>query len=233
MEISQLISDIALYLELYAIQERKTDFNMMNNTQDNLMKQQICVYVSERSNNDPQAQLALIKNLIDHCSEEALDELLNEYGEESEIGQIIRMKRIEKYQRTLAAGIENIQEDIEMVIGSSKHINNPFYEKVCEYIDKKGYSSDSDFYNSIGMPRQLFARLRDSKASLSKKTVLWIIIGLELNYVDARELLLLAGYSFKKNDKKDVIISYILRNANYDLYSVNEILHHFELDPFC
>lgn len=233
MEISQLISDIALYLELYAIQERKTDFNMMNNTQGNLMKQQICVYVSERSNNDPQAQLALIKNLIDHCSEEALDELLNEYGEESEIGQIIRMKRIEKYQRTLAAGIENIQEDIEMVIGSSKHINNPFYEKVCEYIDKKGYSSDSDFYNSIGMPRQLFARLRDSKASLSKKTVLWIIIGLELNYVDARELLLLAGYSFKKNDKKDVIISYILRNANYDLYSVNEILHHFELDPFC
>ena len=83
------------------------------------------------------------------------------------------------------------------------------------------------------MPRQQFARLRDANNTLSKKTVLWIIVGLKLNYPDANDLLQKAGYFFRKNDMRDVILTYIFRNTTYDLDMVNQVLDHFGLASLC
>lgn len=106
-------------------------------------------------------------------------------------------------------------------------------EAICRHLDRLGYKSDADFYNSISMPRQQFSRLRDANSTLSKKTVLWIIVGLKLDYVQACDLLQKAGYNFRKNDMRDVVLTYIFRNTTYDLDTVNLILDHFGIAPLC
>lgn len=233
MNISKTISDISLYLEVYPVKETSNyncaNFSILPNPS---FSNEIGVCVID-GNGKKIDDIQLAESILEHCSEENLDEMIAEYGEESAIGQLIRRRRAEKYQRSLLDNINVIEDKIEESLIHSIKTGNPFYETVCRYIDEKGYKSDADFYNSIGMPRQLFARIRNSEANLSKKTVLWIIIGLKLNYSEARELLLLSGYSLKKNDKKDVIISYILRHTQYSLFKVNEILDHFGEDSFC
>lgn len=63
--------------------------------------------------------------------------------------------------------------------------------------------------------------------------MLWIICGLGLDYVQAHQVLSAAGYTFKNSDKRDVVISYIIKNvSNYDLDMVNEMLYHFGLRTF-
>lgn len=231
MEISTLIDNINIYFELFPIEPDNISNHFLEYSQASKDIELLGAYAKGNIGNSYE-YIRLVEKIVECCNDDDLEKLINEYGEDSEISQLIRKKRIEKYRSKILKGSEEIKKDIEKVI-NEKHSGNPFYEKVCMFIDEAGYKSDSEFYNAIGMPRQLFARLRDSKASLRKKTVLWIIIGLKLDYNNAKELLALAGYSFRKNDKKDVIISYILRSCPYDIFTVNEILDYFGLEPFC
>ena len=233
MDISKAINDITLYLELYPISDTRT----RSAKQIDLpipyfaaIDKRMGVYAAGHEKNDA---MRLVENILEHCSEENLDEMIAAYGEESEIAQIIRRKRSEKYQRKLLSSSDMIEKIIKESIVNSIKSDNPFYQAVCRYIDNKGYRSDADFYNAIGMPRQLFSRIRNPESNLSKKTVLWVIIGLKLDYPAAASMLQLAGFSFKKNNRRDVIISYILRNMQYDIFSVNEILDHFGEEAFC
>ena len=236
MNIQKTIKDISLHLELFPIHTSAQKSIPMPN-----MAAQAPCYGSSNTlgvraggiGTREAVEVQYVEKILDFCSDDSLDEMMNEYGEESVIGQLIRRKRAEKYRRKLLSDIDSIQDQIEKSVLRSSAMLNPFYDMVCHYIDDHGYKSDSAFYNAIGMPRQLFARMRDPEASLSKKTVLWIIIGLKLDYHAASKLLSLAGFSFKKNSKKDVIISYIIRNTDYDIFSVNEILEHFGEEPFC
>ena len=236
MNIQKTIKDISLHLELFPIQTPVRKNTPTQNMSAQIPFQGITNTLGVRAvGNASQETIEVqyVEKILEFCTDDSIDEMMTEYGEESVIGQLIRRKRAEKYRRKLMNDIDSVQDQIEKSVLKSSGMVNPFYDMVCHYIDDHGYKSDSAFYNAIGMPRQLFARMRDPEASLSKKTVLWIVIGLKLDYLAASRLLSLAGFSFKKNSKKDVILSYIIRNTDYDIFSVNEILEHFGEDPFC
>ncbi|EOQ38669.1 hypothetical protein [Butyricicoccus pullicaecorum] len=187
-----------------------------------------CFITDSTMMSDSELLLAILKN----CDEEVLLGLEIEFGKKSKISEIIR----EKILNISAPKNENTEETIttlESMLKESEKVNNKLYSLVCKYMDERGFQSDAEFYNSIFMSRQNFARIRNKAANIGKETVLWIICGLGLNYIQAYQVLSAAGYMFKPNDKRDVIISYITKNIEgYDLDLVNEVLYHFGLRTF-
>lgn len=167
---------------------------------------------------------------LERMDEEAIDQLIDVLGEESFLAQTIRRKRAYEYSK-VPCELDDIEKSLISELKSAKAEGNLFYQTICYHIDRLGYKSDAEFYNSINMPRQQFSRLRDVSNTLSKKTVLWIIVALQLDFEQANDLLQKAGYRFRKGDMRDVILMYILRNTTYDLYEVNQVLAHFGVAP--
>lgn len=228
MEVAELIREIEEYITLYPLlRKRNNNRNIKNNVVDKNNFGLRAVYISETSDSK-----GMLDAVLEYCNEDILDELINTYGEESEIGQYIRRKRAFDYTK-VSCELNTIERPLEAHLRDAQHGGNPFYEAICKHLDRLGYKSDADFYNSISMPRQQFSRLRDVNSTLSKKTVLWIIVGLKLDYVQARDMLQKGGYTFRKNDMRDVILTYIFRNTTYDLDTVNLILDHFGIEPLC
>lgn len=228
MEVSKLINEIEEYITLYPLPKKQN--NNGDKTPNAVDKNKFgsgFIYISEASDSN-----GMLDAVLEHCDEDTLDELINTYGEESEICQYIRKKRLHDYTK-ISCELNAVEKSIETHLKDAKYGGNPFYEAICRHLDRLGYKSDADFYNSISMPRQQFSRLRDANSTLSKKTVLWIIVGLKLDYVQASDLLQKAGYNFRKNDMRDVILTYIFRNTTYDLDTVNLILDHFGIAPLC
>ena len=225
MRIKSTIEELEYYLSLYPAQSKRKP---------------ICVALKDNpiSNparhisflNEPERQYGSIWEQLEHMDEDSLDQLIDEHGEESPLGQAIRRKRADTYSR-ISCNWENIGTSLQQEIKKAQAEGNSFYQTICFHIDRLGYKSDADFYNSINMPRQQFSRLRDASNTLSKKTVLWIIVALRLDYDQACDLLQKAGYRFRKGDMRDVILSYIFRNTTYDLYEVNQVLDHFGIAP--
>lgn len=234
MQQTQLIKEIELYLSVYDFKKSSGSHTPKNNPKNNLHQQNMDInnaiaklsYAKEKDADYSD----MLNSVLEHCTPEVLDEVISAYGEDSELAQIIRRKNAERY-RKVTCEVDKLEKPIAEKLRDSKY-ENPFYEAICEHMERLGYKTDADFYNSISMPRQQFARLRDPSNNLSKKTVLWIIVGLRLDYPRASDLLQKAGYSFRKNDMRDVILTYIFRNTIYDLDMVNQILDHFGVDPF-
>lgn len=234
LKIDVLISEIELYLTLFPVDKgQRSSYLYVRNKISEISNIQGASYMDESSKNNENESLIL--DIISHCDESTQDELIDSFGEDSLVAHVIRKNRISEYKTSKKVHFpyDVLKESISNEIKGVKKTDNPLYDSVCAYMERIGFSKDSDFYNSIGMQRQQFARIRDASNTLSKKTILWIIIGLKLNYQEADDLLRKAGYCFRKSDIRDVILTYILRNADYDLYTVNEVLNHFGVDPFC
>lgn len=146
-----------------------------------------------------------------------MKENINEIAEQSGKG---RLADKEEDLNKIAKSLELSEESAESL-----------YCFLGRHMEAAGFTSDSGFYNSIGMSRQTFSRLRYRDNIFSKQNILLIAVGLGLGYKDAVELLRLAGYSFRPEDKRDIILTYIFRNMSYDLPLVNEILEHFGQKP--
>lgn len=187
-----------------------------------------CFIKNSSEMSDSELLLAVLKN----CDEEVLLGLEKEFGKKSKISEIIR----EKILHISGSKSENTEEAIttlESMLKESEKANNKLYSLICQYMGERGFESDADFYNSISMSRQNFARIRNKSANIGKETVLWIICGLGLNYLQAYQVLSAAGYAFKSSDKRDVIISYIAKNIDgYNLDLVNDVLYHFGVRTF-
>lgn len=112
-------------------------------------------------------------------------------------------------------------------------MNSWLHSLICKHLEEKGYKSDADFYRSISMSRQNFARIRNKSLNIGKESVLWIACGPGLSYIEAYQLLNAARYTFRENDKRDTVIEYIMKNVpNYTPDMVNDILYHFGLRTF-
>ena len=165
------------------------------------------------------------------CFRETLINLEKEFGKRSRITKIIREQIRKIPEQSLDS--EYTITSIESMLKGSERSGNALYSLVCKYMMEKGFETDADFYNSISMSRQNFARIRNNSKSVGKHTILWVIVGLQLNYHQTKEVLETAGFAFKNSDKKDVLVSYVIKNVeNYDLDMVNELLYHFGLPTF-
>ena len=106
--------------------------------------------------------------------------------------------------------------------------DEPFNAYLLKLIASLG-KKDSDVYNKANLDRKLFSKIRTGKHYMpSKRTVLALAIGMELNLEETEKLLKRAGFAFSPSLKFDLIVKYFIENRKYDIYEINECLFEFD-----
>lgn len=123
---------------------------------------------------------------------------------------------------------------LEREISTQCLFAHSFYAKLCAYIDRRGYKSDAEFYRAVGISRQSFSRIRNAgNAGLlpSRRNILAMAVELALSESEAVELLSAAGYTFRNDQKSDVILRYFFKEQLYDRFAIDDALTYFGETP--
>ena len=108
-----------------------------------------------------------------------------------------------------------------------KQRGESFQERLLRLIDKRGLT-DAEVYRRANLDRKLFSKIRcapDYKPS--KRTVLSLAIGLQLNLEETRDLLMRAEFAFSPASLTDTILIYCIEHRIYNMFQVNSILFDF------
>lgn len=126
------------------------------------------------------------------------------------------------YQKA-SAPMTEIEEWIE-----EQKEKKTFSKLILDFIDKKGFEKDSDFYKKAGLDRRHFSKIRSNKDYKPKKeTAFALILALELDEDEAKQCLSAAGLSFNYSNTKDLIILFCINKSIYDINEVNFALDYF------
>ena len=99
-----------------------------------------------------------------------------------------------------------------------------FQQRLFKLIDASGMD-DVTVYKKANIDRKVFSRIRckeDYKPK--KKTAVAFAIALELDMPTMLDLLSRAEIAFSPSSKFDLIVSYFIKNGNYDIFEINAAL---------
>jgi len=107
-----------------------------------------------------------------------------------------------------------------------------FAKKLNQYLYEKDITT-AIIYKRCLVDRKLISKITtQSEYHPSKSTVMALCIGLQLSLPEGETFLSLAGYSFNRSSKRDLIIKFMLENKIYDLDTINEMLIYFKQPCF-
>ena len=110
------------------------------------------------------------------------------------------------------------------------HLDDKFQKALFYFIDTKGLD-EIEVYNKAHIDRRLFSKIRSNENfKPSKKTAICLCFGLELNLDEALGLLAKAGYTLSHSSRFDLIIEYFLKEEEYDLDMLNQVLYDYGED---
>ena len=108
------------------------------------------------------------------------------------------------------------------------HLGESFQECLLRMIDERSLT-DTEVYKRANLDRKLFSKIRcKADYNPSRRTVIALVIALELNMDEAVDLLQKAGMALSPGSKFDLIISYCIQNEIYDIYRVNALLFDYD-----
>ena len=103
-----------------------------------------------------------------------------------------------------------------------------FSETLLKLIDRTG-KKDSEIYKKANVDRKLFSKIRNNPDYRpSKTTAIAFAIALELDLEETKDFIARAGFALSRSSKFDVIIEYFIKQKNYDVFAINEVLFAFD-----
>ena len=106
-------------------------------------------------------------------------------------------------------------------------LEESFSENLLRLIDQKGLK-DPDVYKKANVDRKLFNKIKNNRDyKPNKSTCLAFALALELNLDETRDFIGRAGYALSHSSKFDIIIEYFIKEQNYDIFELNQVLFHF------
>ena len=119
-----------------------------------------------------------------------------------------------------------------------------FKDVLCAYIRKSGLS-DAEVYSAAYVSRDKFNHIINGrkgkkvkpdedghKVNASQRTVMQLCIGLKLNLKDSVRLMACAGYAFRPNDERDLVVAECLRQGIRNIVNINVELYERGLELF-
>lgn len=203
---------------------------------DFILKNDIMVYLvvfSKKAFSLSEKLFKDVQSFIDaHYVEEKLEE---EYFANLPYGalfeeRLIREKNREKsaYEKLLkdvvyiqacdsavgAASLEEMLEQEEMT----------FSEALLDWLIRKDLN-DPDVYKKANIDRKLFSKIRNNPDyKPQKRTAIALALALELDLDETKDFIGRAGYALTHSSKYDIIIEYFIRQKNYNVFEINEVL---------
>ena len=103
-----------------------------------------------------------------------------------------------------------------------------FSEALFALIKQQG-KTEVEVYKKANIDRRLFSKIRSTREYLpSKRTVLALAMGLELDLEATEELLTYAGYALSPTNTFDRIITFFLLKDIHDIFEINEVLFSYD-----
>ena len=99
-----------------------------------------------------------------------------------------------------------------------------FSEALLDWLIRKDLK-DSDVYKKANIDRKLFSKIRNNPDYKPKKnTAIAFALAMELDLEETKEFIGRAGYALTHSSKYDIIIEYFIRQKNYNVFEINEVL---------
>lgn len=148
-----------------------------------------------------------------------------------ELTEYIQIQRIEEIVLYSDLNVSESISEMNLEDFIHHHQKPSFKEILFKFIDRTGLS-DASIYKKAWIDRKHFSKIRSNDGYLPKKsTVMALAFALELNEVDATELLNAAGYSLSESEKFDLVMKFCLERKIYRIDDVNEALEYVGLKP--
>ena len=178
----------------------------------------------------------LFKDVQSYIDEHYVAEKLEEEYPESLPYEAMRELRTIRERRRFKTTYDMLLEEADIVQGCDSAVGMAsleelleqeemtFSEALLDWLIRKDLN-DPDVYKKANIDRKLFSKIRNNPDYKPKKnTAIALALALELDLEETKEFIGRAGYALTHSSKFDIIIEYFIRQNNYNVFEINEVL---------